>query len=112
MSTDHGPPMTRHPMLSRPIPSRAAALGALLMFGVVAGLASAAAQVAGLPRQWAFAFGWLAGFAVVTGRHLRSATKLSRRERWRSFGFQLGLMIVLTLLVTVISGARVFPPAT
>ena len=94
------------------MPAWAAALGALLMFAVVAGLSSAAAQLAGLPRQWAFAIGWLTGFAVLTGRHLLSATKLSGRERWRSFGFQLGLMIVITLLVTVLWGARIFPPAT
>ncbi len=106
------PSMRHRSILFRQLPPWAAAIASVLIFAVVAGAFEVAAEGTGIERHWAFAIGWIVGFTVITGRSVIHAPGYSRSLRWRAFAYNVGLMLVVTVLVIALWGARIFAPAT
>jgi hypothetical protein len=100
---------SRRVLLRRSLGPGLTALTGILAFGLIAGLVAATATVAGLPRQWAFAIGWIVGFAALVGRQTIRATPDT--YPWRAAFVQLAFMSAVTVAVTWVVGARIFAAA-
>jgi hypothetical protein len=96
-------------VLQRPLGPGSAALAGILAFSLIAGLVDAAAIVAGLKQQWAFAIGWISAFAAVIARQAVRGAPDTRP--WRVALVQLALMGAITVIVTWLFGARIFAAA-